>query len=72
MQLYKVVYRTGGTLNFKWRESIAFSNLDVALKARDATRIMGYPAFVMDNDYGLPTAYIPETFKNWFRDNPDA
>lgn len=58
--LFCVVFRTGGTINFKWHRTIAMSRLE-AEDAAQAARRMGYVAhveeFSMSMSVGLPETY---------------
>lgn len=58
-----VIYRTGGTANFKWHRTIAMS-LEAAINACNDTLRMGYEAQVESYPasvaVGLPTTFAPE------------
>lgn len=58
---YVVVYRTGGTVNFKWHHTIAYASLREAKATRDTNLTMGYPSYVVALDkvkeYGLPNTF---------------
>lgn len=60
MHTHCVVYRTGGTDNFKWHRSLAMS-MEQAQKATEDTRRMGYAAiltpYVESVATGLPQTY---------------
>jgi hypothetical protein len=74
--IFIVIFRTGGTVNFRWNRSVGFINIDEALACCESVRKMGYPAFAVDlekvEQNGLPIDYIPEQFENWFKENPNA
>jgi hypothetical protein len=55
-----IVYRTGGTTNFRWNRSLAMRE-DQAIRAAIETQKMGYPALVVPFResvlIGLPDTY---------------
>ena len=58
---YVIVYRTGGTRNFKWLRSLALESYETAIEKRNEVERMGYPAYVVD--LGLSYAIgLPDTF----------
>ena len=60
MKTYCIVYRTGGTENFKWRRTLPMSR-ENATQAHASVERMGYPALMVD--YELSKAVgLPETF----------
>jgi hypothetical protein len=62
-ELFCVVYRTGGTVNFKWRRTLAMTREEVAKAYEDVTR-MGYACHIEDFfasvAIGLPTTFSPD------------
>jgi hypothetical protein len=58
---YCVVYRVGGTENFKWRRTLAMSESE-ADEARERTLRMGYPAFKEVYEHSLAIG-LPETYE---------
>lgn len=60
--LFCVVFRTGGTLNFQWRRSVAFTTLAEAEATAEAVRIMGYVAHVEHHGLSLSVG-LPETYE---------
>jgi len=58
--LYCVVYRTGGTENFKWNHSSAMTK-DEVIESLESTRKMGYKCFIQDYSRILAIG-LPETF----------
>ena len=62
MMTYCVIYRTGGTANFAWQHSLAFTSREHADDACAETRRMGYPAHVERYDRSLAIG-LPETFE---------
>lgn len=58
--MLKVIFRTGGTANYRWREVLgAFSPFtgEAAAKAAELAR-MGYPSLIV----GVADAALPRTF----------
>lgn len=59
-ELCVVVYRTGGTANFKWHRTLAMSQ-EIAIRTAADTVRMGYACFVdsyvSSKARGLPTTY---------------
>jgi hypothetical protein len=58
-----VVYRTGGTINFKWQRSLPIDANEADQALADTLR-QGYPAYLMNFfeslEAGLPTTYSPD------------
>lgn len=58
---YTVIYRTGGTDNFKWNKALPVDSLGEAVKQKDRLETSGYPALIHDtaaiNSVGLPETY---------------
>jgi len=62
MQTYTVIYRTGGTENFKWnRVGERYPDRSSAQKSADGLERMGYPSLVHDTKL-LDAIGLPETF----------
>lgn len=65
-----VVYRTGGTENFRWQRTVRFSTLDEAKACRDANERMGYPSMIElahpSEAIGLPETFSGETHGHGF------
>lgn len=59
-ETYCVVYRTGGTDNFRWHRSLATSYGE-AIEKRDEMREMGYVA-MLENYHLSMCAGLPETY----------
>lgn len=58
---YCVVYRTGGTLNFKWHRTAA-ADLETAKKWSDEIKKQGY--YVILEDHALSLAIgLPSTYE---------
>jgi hypothetical protein len=58
---YVIVYRMGGTRNFRWQRSLSLDSYDAAIEKRNDVERMGYPAHVVD--LGLSMAFgLPDTF----------
>jgi hypothetical protein len=61
--LYCVVYRTGGTVNFKWHRSLALTK-DEVQEAFEGVTLMGYVChiehFFASLAIGLPETYSPD------------
>jgi hypothetical protein len=58
---FAVIYRTGGTENYRWHRVLAtFTRDEAATKAEDLAR-MGYPALV-HNAARLDAIGLPDTF----------
>jgi hypothetical protein len=62
MQTFTVIYRTGGTENFKWnRVGERYTNRTSAKESADGLERMGYPALIHDTKLldaiGLPSTY---------------
>jgi hypothetical protein len=61
-----VIYRTGGTENFKWVEAAPAELIEAAEATRARLETAGYPAFVLaDHErdhHGLPTSYDAAPF----------
>lgn len=60
VRLYCVVYRTGGTDNFKWQHSLAMPYQEALQAHQDMTR-KGYKSYVYEWA-SLLTIGMPETF----------
>jgi hypothetical protein len=56
-----VVYRTGGTANFKWQRTVPQDREQATLTCSDVNRA-GYPAHVVDFQQSLKIG-LPETFE---------
>lgn len=62
MKTFTVIYRTGGTENFKWnRVGERYSDRASARESADGLERMGYPALVHDTKL-LDSIGLPETF----------
>jgi len=62
---FVVVFRTGGTENFKWSRTLPLSSRESAVTVAESCQRAGYPAHV--EDLGISMAVgLPETFE------PDA
>jgi hypothetical protein len=61
LQLFCVVYRTGGTENLQWHRTLPTSDGSEA-ETRDATLRSGYRAYVVDYYQSLAIG-LPETFE---------
>uniref|UniRef100_A0A6H2A202 Uncharacterized protein n=1 Tax=viral metagenome TaxID=1070528 RepID=A0A6H2A202_9ZZZZ len=60
-KLWCIVYRTGGTDNFKWRRSLNFAGRGAAILRASEMREAGYHAMVFDY-YLSMSAGLPDTF----------
>lgn len=62
MKTYSVIYRTGGTENFKWhRVAENYRSIEQAIEKRISLEKAGYPSFI--HDANLLTAIgLPETY----------
>lgn len=60
--LFCVIYRTGGTINFQWHRSLAMARPEASQAAQEARR-MGYAAHVercaLSMSVGLPESFAP-------------
>ena len=60
--LFCVVFRTGGTINYTWHRTVAFTTKAEAELVAEACRIAGYVAHVenysMSMSVGLPETYV--------------
>ena len=62
MKTFTVIYRTGGTENFKWnRVGERYSDRTSAEESADGLERMGYPSLVHDTKL-LDSIGLPETF----------
>lgn len=61
MNLFCVVYRTGGTANFKWNRSTVYYKVADARESAADCRRQGYHCFVADYKRSLEVG-LPETF----------
>jgi hypothetical protein len=59
-ELYCVVYRTGGTVNFKWHRTLAMTKDEVA-EAHKSVEQMGYCCHI-ENFFASLAIGLPETF----------
>ena len=59
--LFCVVYRTGGTVNFKWNRSVAVDSKEAAEAVALTVERMGYPAKIVDYHLSMSIG-LPETF----------
>lgn len=59
--LFCVVFRTGGTINFKWHRSLAMPK-DEAEASAEATRRQGYVAHIEHYNLSLSVG-LPETYE---------
>jgi hypothetical protein len=61
---YVVIYRTGGTRNFKWTRSLSIPSFEDAIAKRNDVERMGYPAYVerlaASMVFGLPDTFVYE------------
>lgn len=59
--MFVIVYRTGGTANFKWHRSAKMVSYAVARKTSDSLDAAGYVNYILDADIsdaiGLPQVY---------------
>jgi hypothetical protein len=59
--LFCVIFRTGGTINYQWHRTVAYTTKAEAELVAEATRIAGYVAHVENNalslSVGLPESY---------------
>ena len=61
MNLFCVIYRTGGTRNFKWHRTLAMSRAQAELACEEA-RKMGYVAHIEHYNLSLSVG-LPETYE---------
>jgi hypothetical protein len=62
MKTFTVIYRTGGTENFKWNRVLAlFENGQDAVAKKGELEKMGYPSLIHDTHL-LDAVGMPETF----------
>ena len=59
--MYCLVYRTGGTDNFKWHRSLPIEKHSEAMEMRDANMRMGYHTFIENHKLSV-CAGLPETY----------
>jgi hypothetical protein len=59
--MYCVIYRTGGTANFKWVRSLPFGTRERAESAANATQRAGYVAHVEVYKHSVSIG-LPETY----------
>lgn len=63
MKTWCVVYRIGGTDNYKWQRSLAFTDRTEVEAHLDEVQRMGYTAHIADYSQsislGLPETYAP-------------
>ena len=56
-----MIFRTGGTINYRWARTVAYTTLAEAELVAEAVRIVGYVAHVENNalslSVGLPESY---------------
>lgn len=61
MKSYTVIFRTGGTENFRWNKALPVATIEEARTQRDAIERGGRPALIHDtarlNLLGLPETY---------------
>jgi hypothetical protein len=61
MKTWILIYRTGGTENFKWHRTHEFYSFDEALEAKVLIEKRGYKTLIHDtgylNEIGLPETY---------------
>jgi RNA-splicing ligase RtcB len=62
MKTWTLIYRTGGTENFKWNKTHTFPSYDEAHKAKIIIEKMGYKTFIHDTGY-LENIGLPETYE---------
>lgn len=60
-KFFFVVFRTGGTVNFKWHRSLAMPRAE-AEAALAATQRAGHKAHIVERDSSLAIG-LPETFE---------
>jgi hypothetical protein len=60
-QQYAVIYRTGGTVNFKWNRVLGSFNREEAVSECESLERMGYPTLMHDVEM-LDSIGMPETF----------
>ena len=63
-----VVFRTGGTENFKWSRTLGLSSRESAEKVAEECRRAGYPAHVEDYRMSMSIG-LPETYTYQERSN---
>lgn len=61
MKTYAVMYRTGGTLNFKWNRLLGGRSLEMATKDKAELERGGYPTIIEDYKLSMSVG-VPETF----------
>lgn len=59
--VFCVVYRTGGTANFKWVRTVGMSAIQAAELRGEVAR-MGYKAMVVNYAYSMAIG-LPETYE---------
>ena len=59
---YCVIYRTGGTENFKWHRTVALQDFDDAVECMRNTAHMGYVCMIENYEKSLAIG-LPETFE---------
>ena len=70
VKAFAVIYRTGGTENFKWnRVGERYPDRQSAIKSTEELSKMGYPALVHDakllDSIGLPETFDASDNVNW-------
>ena len=70
MTTFAVIYRTGGTENFKWNHvGERYPDRESAIKSAEDLSRMGYPALVHDakllDSIGLPETFDASDNVNW-------
>lgn len=62
MDTLTVIYRTGGTENFKWHKVFTlFPKPDAAIETAEQIRKMGYPTMIFETKK-LESIGMPETY----------
>lgn len=61
MKTFCVIYRTGGTANFKWHRSMAVGSMEAAAAILAEVQKGGRTAFVADHAKSLAIR-LPETY----------
>lgn len=61
-KMYCVVFRTGGTENFRWQRTLALHLRETAEQTAEACRRAGHPAYVEDWHLSLSIG-LPDTFE---------
>ena len=57
-----LVYRTGGTVDFRWNRSVAFTDREEVDAAKAANERAGYKTLLVDYDKSLAIG-LPDTYE---------